>query len=911
MRRQLLALAIATTAAAQSQTGLIEGMVLDADGMPLAGAEVTTRSPTQIGGVKKAITDATGEFRFVGLTPGRFDVRASKTGLTTDERTGLWVGVNRTVTLTLLLVKAEAKTEVYVVKAERPVVDTRRTSAGESVPKEFIEKTPVLVRRPQSVTEFTPGVTGSGNPNIRGGAYFNNSYTVDGVDTTDPVTNTFGTNFNFDAIVDMEVQTAGLGAENGAVTGGVANIVTKSGSNAFDIDASVYHQDDHLALKDEAAQGATFREDNVNLNVAGPIVKDRLWYFGSIQYDDRVSSIPCDPDVLGAGLCPHPSLHRRGVLGLIKLSAQPAASHKLSLFSQGEFTGIENLTQEPTVAPEAERHQDQQTQILSATHDWLLTQKLFLRTQATYHRQRLEVFPESGDLHTFGYEADEVTGLASGNYTRVADDRRYRVSGQQTLTWFFDNRALDMEPRLGWKAGHAWNPSSERVTGDMTLRQNDGEPGSRTLYCAEADFALEDDDPKRCVGGASATTTKGTFASAFLEDALKPWRHLTVTPGVGLHHGKTINDADETITNFTTVTPHVNATWDPTRNGKTVVRAGYNQYVDVGFLRIPGFIGRQLASETCDWDPAARDYVANCTRRTAEGSNTVGHPQGPQGPETELRPPRTHELMAAVEREIAKGTSVGGEFVYRRYDHLFEDVETNVIWNERGNDAAGFRDPTKSYIFDLETPDEARRRYVSFSLTGRRYVGRWNFLSSYTWARSEGTYNPDVRTESFATVYLDNYTQNKYYDGFLPDDRRHTVKAYVSAQASKSLSVGMSFQYATGAPYNKYFFNDLYRDFTDFRAGRGTNPNDVNDPSDDTELRMPDLVELALKLDYNLARLTGINLDAIAEVFNLLNTNTPTRVEDRNLGEDAPVQFGDPIDRQDPLRVRLGVRYRY
>ena len=45
MRRQLLALAIATTAAAQSQTGLIEGMVLDGDGMPLAGAEVTTRSP--------------------------------------------------------------------------------------------------------------------------------------------------------------------------------------------------------------------------------------------------------------------------------------------------------------------------------------------------------------------------------------------------------------------------------------------------------------------------------------------------------------------------------------------------------------------------------------------------------------------------------------------------------------------------------------------------------------------------------------------------------------------------------------------------------------------------------------------------------------------------------------------------
>jgi len=192
-------------------------------------------------------------------------------------------------------------------------------------------------------------------------------------------------------------------------------------------------------------------------------------------------------------------------------------------------------------------------------------------------------------------------------------------------------------------------------------------------------------------------------------------------------------------------------------------------------------------------------------------------------------------------------------------------------------------------------------------VTGRRFVGNWNFLGSYTWARSEGTVN-----EGFATVYLDNPTNSVFWDGFLPDDRRHTIKVLTSYQVTPSWNLGVTFEYGTGTPYSKFFFNDLYNDWRDLRSPRGTDPGrDENDPDDDVEARLPDLTEINVKAVYNLKRLTGHNLEAIAEIFNLLNTSTVTEVEQRDLGEDAPVQYGDAIDRQDPFRLRVGLRYRY
>ena len=79
---------------------------------------------------------------------------------------------------------------------------------------------------------------------------------MDGFNTTDPVTRTFGQNFSFNAMANVEVTTAGLGAEDAGTAGGVINIVTKSGSNRFEADVGLAYQDHHLRLfKDKLDRG--------------------------------------------------------------------------------------------------------------------------------------------------------------------------------------------------------------------------------------------------------------------------------------------------------------------------------------------------------------------------------------------------------------------------------------------------------------------------------------------------------------------------------------------------------------------------------------------------------------------------------------------------------------------------------
>ena len=273
LRLGLLALLLTTgVARAQERTGRIEGTVYDDDGNPMAGASVTVSSPTQIGGARSVVAGADGSFRFLGLIPGEFTVKVQRSGFRSDIRQGIRVNVNRTVTLDILLERApdaakvkappttqpggiaitpsgarpasgKPKTETYVITAARPVVDVTKAATGESLSDEYVESVPVQNRSYQGVANMTRNVTGGaqgnrksntgGNPSVSGGAYFNNTYLVDGMETTDPVTHTFSANFNFDAIADVNIMTGGGGAEYSDTPGGVINMVTKSGSNVF------------------------------------------------------------------------------------------------------------------------------------------------------------------------------------------------------------------------------------------------------------------------------------------------------------------------------------------------------------------------------------------------------------------------------------------------------------------------------------------------------------------------------------------------------------------------------------------------------------------------------------------------------------------------------------------------------
>jgi len=201
-----------SAASAQDQTGSLGGEIVDQDGVAVPAARIVARSATQIGGDRSVQSDRNGRFRFLGLTPGTFEIRVSKTGFAAVRQADVYVPLGGTAEVFAMLEVPTAREDI-VVEAVPPAVDGAVASPGQSAPHGFYESLPVEAREPESVVQAVPGVTGGSRPYIQGGGRHENTFTVDGVSVTDPVDHTFGTSFNYDAVSDVQVMTAGYGPQ--------------------------------------------------------------------------------------------------------------------------------------------------------------------------------------------------------------------------------------------------------------------------------------------------------------------------------------------------------------------------------------------------------------------------------------------------------------------------------------------------------------------------------------------------------------------------------------------------------------------------------------------------------------------------------------------------------------------------
>ncbi|MCP4147296.1 MAG: TonB-dependent receptor [bacterium] len=288
---------------AQTKGGNIYGTIVLADGSVIPGVLVELTG--DMIGKKTTVSSEQGNFRFLSLPPGKYQVRCELDGFKTVIQKGIVTQLGSNATLNVMMETSTIKQEV-VVTGQATVIDTRKTTVGVNVSKELIDTIPTA-RNPWTVLSSVPGImidrvdvggADSGQQSnflAGGGDADDTTWNVDGANITDPsAIGSAPAYLNINAYGEIQVT---LGANDiTAQTGGIQlNFVTKRAGNKTSGDFHLYVEDKAWEMKMDptpAMEEAGLIVPGVNrlymygINLGGPVVKDKVWWFGSWAIQD-------------------------------------------------------------------------------------------------------------------------------------------------------------------------------------------------------------------------------------------------------------------------------------------------------------------------------------------------------------------------------------------------------------------------------------------------------------------------------------------------------------------------------------------------------------------------------------------------------------------------------------------------
>jgi hypothetical protein len=745
---------------------------------------------------------------------------------------------------------------------------------------------------------------------VRGGGIYQTALLVEGFDMV-------GQRSTLKGMAAIEMSTAGYGAEYATVPGGVVNMVTKSGSNRVDVDVTGYAEDNQLAFflqpGDSRDRGYFYV---INPNVSGPMVKDRLWFFANLEARRERAADPSDPQ----GLLPrNPDRIYGSVRGSGKLSWQLTPRNKLISFSNFNLRSNVNLSRGyvPATEGEAQQRMDDRDWMTGLIWESLLTDDLFWKSQIAIQGFSDHVGPAQCETNP---DCDRLPAITEQVPRDVVSNNFGSDTWTLTRKLQFIN-TLELFPRaqlygrhdIKLKTDFAAQADSvmQSVPGDRQLTLRAGAPFS------QAEFFVDDPRVEEGRHGRFSSGSNNWKLVTSLSDAWQIRRFVTLTPGAALVKARVNGGDGVTTIDALAATGHLSAAWDATHDGRTTLRASVNTYLDVNGADATRFSTGSLVKRTCLWDPATATYSRECSVAGGVAGRTVGSPCGPTGYNPDgtrcvhaLAVPRTWEWVLGAEREIAPGTNLGADLVYRRFTHPYQPIETNRIWNRAGSDldpTGGYRNGRAELITDMETPDAARRDYLGLTVSAGKREGKLKLNLAYTISALRG----NVLDSGYNQPYGQIAPRDAYLYGYLPDDSRHAVRATGTYAVNRWLTCGAIYNYLSGRPYQRRFRNAVTNQYDDYRASVGVDPGvNINDPGDDRPLRLPDQQVFNLQARINWRPLLHLGFDAetYVDVLNLLALRTPTAVKEDDNGSG---DWGSPSQTLAPFRLRIGVRVHY
>lgn len=959
---------LAPVAFAQT-TGRIEGRVTGENGDALPGVTVQISSPA-LQGERIAVTDAGGNFRFVGLPVGVYNLRASLESFGIVEQQNINVQLDRSVNLALTL--SGSFGDEVTVSGAAPIIDTTSTTSGANFGEQLIEDLPTT-RTFTGLAFQAPGVVSGGlgaNPSIGGASSAENRYVIDGLDTTDPAFGTIGTTVPTEFVREVEVKTGGYEAEYGGALGGVINVITKSGGNELEGDLFAYYNDDSLQsdTPNLLANGQVlgFEEYDFGAAVGGKIIQDRLWYF--------VAANPSFQDQFietRGGIQETDELDRLFYSG--KLTFQLNPDHQLvgSAFgnpTEGNFTILNTYG---LLGTDDEFGADN----YGLTYNGTFGSSFFAEASVGINDEKVVAVPYSDEpfyqaispgAPVRGFVEDANCGPSAGFFSPFAgfsfsasclgatfvqeNNDRSRDELRASGTWFGATGTIDHEVKFGGTVRTVEYTDDARYPGPSPapliadsiesgefvpgfVVEPNGIRGQRwQLFDAAAlgvPFAL-------LIEYEQDSSGETDEAALFFQDSVRLGDYFSLNLGVRADQFESNGSgSDFTPSGLARsldfgfgdmIAPRVGFTWDVAQNGRSKVYGHFGRFYESVPLDINV---RAFGNEIFNFFYFLYPEDGSLPTAQNPGTHFYSYRLGVgTGVDPDIEPMYTEEALLGFEYEVMPNLAVGIKGTQRDINNVIEDISvdgghtyfitnpggivtSNPITGEVLDEAVNFPEPTRDY--------EA----VELTLN-KRFSNNWQLFGSAVYSKNEGNYGGLFRQDN---GQLDpNITS--LYDlpdlligafGLLPNDREYQFKLYGSYLWPFRLTTGFYAQYLDGTPISQLGRHSIYGANERFVSPRGSFG------------RTPDVWSLDLHFQYPI-QLGGNELNLIADVFNVTDEQEASTVSQTwtNANQNAadplcggpgtgpgtscpqgnPL-FGTPTSFQSPQTIRLGAKFSF
>ncbi|NOR53932.1 MAG: TonB-dependent receptor plug domain-containing protein, partial [Candidatus Aminicenantes bacterium] len=795
--------------------------------------------------------------------------------------------------------------EEVTVIAESPVIDVKMSGLSSNFTSQDIENLPAGRHSFADIVKQVPGMLAQGESgalrwSFAGSGVEGNAFYFDGVDQSSPELGIPWTNPNQDIMEEVQVSGIGTAAEYGLITGAVINVITKSGGNKLSGSLSHYGRygfttgDNNPDPYNEATElgSQSFKrwyKYDLSLSLGGPIMKDKLWFFGNFNIRrGKESDWQDDPEYAAKDIQDE---------GFFKLTANISNSHKLVASFAYENEDFDEIP-DPWNKPETVIKEVLQTYIWNVRYTWLTGSNSYfdIKYSGWWSPDHYDVPVAGADLDKRPH-VDDATGVLSNapGWSGKWDILTHQVNAG------FSHFAEDF---LGadhdFKVGVQYNRGSLKAMG--------GYPGGGYYIDYYGDPYLLYVQQQYSYGG--IVDKIGTF----LDDSISIGDRLTINIGLRFDHQKATYPAlplldgweetsenaqgiDDLIT-WNVFSPRIGIAFQLTPDGKTLLKAHYGRYYDSMHISNFSYPGPGYT----DW--YAYEWWGGAWELFDSFPGEIGYIMDP-----DIKNPYSEQLFIGLERELIPDFSVGAMYIRKTEGNSLGWEGRNTAY-EQVQRVSSDNDQTYTvfnrtgpYPEQWQTnPEGYGQKYNGLILTfDKKYSKNWMMNASITWSRSTGL---NMRSHSTSQHNLTSYAGDFGVDpndlinaeGDLQHDKRWVIKFTGGYNFPLDIFLGAYFTYQTGRPRPAQVRVNLDQGRREILA----------EPRGDE--RYPSFYTLNLRAQKTFTLKGSWKLKVMLDVFNATNDATFRSWRSNSMWRDT---FTEKSGLPDPISLQLGFKLEF